>query len=70
MELIMAQAKKSAPKFTPKFATPPAASKTAKTALSAVENSRSSAEHIVKLGSDSTREWIASGTEELQKRLP
>ena len=65
MELVMAQ-KKPAPKLAakiPNFA----ANKATKATLSAVETSRSSAEHIVKMGTDSTREWVASSAEELQK---
>jgi len=44
-----------------------AATKAASAALSAVETTRSSAESMVKLGTDTMKEFFSSGTEEAQK---
>lgn len=65
----MAQAKKTAPKVVASAAkiSSIAANKATKATLTAVESSRSSAENMVKMSTDSAHEWIASGAEELQK---
>lgn len=62
----MAQAKKSAPKLaTSKVQS--IGNRANKAAFTAVESSRASAENMVKMGSDSAREWMSSGAEEFQK---
>jgi len=66
--------KPSRPAASPKLATQSAAkiasntaTKAAAAALSAVESTRNSAESMVKLGTDTLKEFFSSGTEEAQK---
>jgi hypothetical protein len=70
MEILMTQSTKKAPAAaqpSAKLASGAASNKAARAGFAAVESTRSSAENVVKIGTNAVKEMLSSGAGEAQK---